>query len=324
LTAAGKAAREQLRLAERWKDKAAQITSHRAFGTILMFSGKFVPAVKHLEQANILYDPVHRGSRVFLPYADSRVACLNFIAWKLLFLGYPDKALVRSHESLAAAHELQPYTLTFALHVSCLFNQIRGDLPIVREQSATLVSLASEHGIPHWVATGTIFQGWALTAEGALDAGIAQMRRGLTAKQATGAQLKVPYYLGLIGAAYIQAGNAMKALELLTEALIRVDRTGEHWFEAELHRLKGEALQTVSAERAAEGEACFQQALAVARDQGARLWELRAATSLARLWRDQGRSTEAQDLLAPIYGWFIEGFDTADLKDAKALLDELR
>jgi predicted ATPase len=227
LDAADKVAREQLRLAERWQDKAAQIISHRALGNILMFCGEFVPALKYLEQALALYDPVHRGSRVFLPYADSRVACLNFIAWSLLFLGYPDKALVRSHESLAVAHELRPYTLTFALHVSCLFNQIRGNLPMVKEQSATLVSLASEHGIPHCVATGTIFRGWALSAEGELDAGIAQMHRGLTAKQATGAQLKVPYYLGLLGAANIQAGNPREALDLLTDAVTRVDRTGE-------------------------------------------------------------------------------------------------
>jgi predicted ATPase len=321
LDAADKAAREQLRLAERYQDKAAQVTGQRVIGNILVFSGKFVPALKYLEQALALYDPVQRGSPVFLPYADSRVACLNFIAWSLLYLGYPNKGLVRSHESLAAAHELRPYTLTFALHVSCLFNQVRGDLRIVQEQSRTLMSLATEHGIPHWVATGTIFHGWALTAQGELDAGIAQMRQGLAAKQATGAQLKVPYYLGLLAAAYTQAGNAAEALGLLTVALTRVDETGERWFEPELHRLGGQAL--LLADRPTEAEASFRKALSVAQAQGARLWELRGATSLARLWAEQGRRHEARHLLAPVYGWFTEGFDTADLKEAKGLLDEL-
>jgi predicted ATPase len=147
------------------------------------------------------------------------------------------------------------------------------------------------------------------------------MRQGLAAKQATGAQLKVPYYLGLLAAAYTQAGNAAEALGLLTVALTRVDETGERWFEPELHRLGGQAL--LLADRPTEAEASFRKALSVAQAQGARLWELRGATSLARLWAEQGRRHEARHLLAPVYGWFTEGFDTADLKEAKGLLDEL-
>ena len=158
---------------------------------------------------------------------------------------------------------------------------------------------------------------------GAAETGIAELRQGLAANEAMGIQLHTPSFLGLLAGLYIGIGNSGEALRLLDEALARVDRLEERWFEADLHRLKGEALLALSPERAAEAEACYHQALAVARDQGARLWELRAATSLARLWRDQGRRAEARDLLAPVYGWFTEGFDTADLKDAKALLDEL-
>jgi predicted ATPase len=159
--------------------------------------------------------------------------------------------------------------------------------------------------------------------DGATEAGIAQLRSGLAAKQAMGVQLHTPGFLGLLAGLYIGIKSSGEALKLLDEALALVDRLDERWFEAELHRLKGEALLGCSPERAAEAEACYHQALAVARDQGARLWELRAATSLARLWRDQGKRAEARVLLAPVYGWFTEGFDTADLKDTKALLDEL-
>jgi predicted ATPase len=133
----------------------------------------------------------------------------------------------------------------------------------------------------------------------------------------------VPYYLGLMAGVLRGAGSGSEALALLDEALARVNRTGERWFEAELHRLKGEALLAYSSERAGEAEACYQQALAVAHKQGARFWELRATTSLARLWAEHGERQKTHDLLAPIYGWFTEGFETPDLADAKALLDAL-
>jgi predicted ATPase len=150
------------------------------------------------------------------------------------------------------------------------------------------------------------------------------MRRGLAAKRAGGAEIKVPYYQGLLAIACLRARQRAEALSLLTEALNRVKRTGERWFEAELHRIESEAVLRAPKGDPAEAETCLRRALAVAQEQGAKLWELRAATSLARLWCDQGRRTQAHDLLAPVYGWFTEGFDTADLRDAKALLDEVR
>jgi predicted ATPase len=174
------------------------------------------------------------------------------------------------------------------------------------------------------LATGTFFHGWAMFAAGdATDYAIAEMRRGLAAKQATGAEIKVPYYLGLLAVAHMQTGCAPEALRLLAEAFARVERTGERWIDAELNRVQGEALLALSPDRANDAEAAFRRGLAIAEAQGAKWWELRVAASLARLWRDQGKRNEARALLAPIYGWFTEGFDIPNLHEAKALLDEL-
>lgn len=232
---------------------------------------------------------------------------------------------MESQQALADARELShPYTLAFALHVNCLFEQVRRDWDVLAERSAELVALAAEQGFPHVLATGTFFRGWALLAAGeAIDQGIAEMQRGLATKQATGAELKVPYYLGLLATAHTLAGRVPEALALLAEALARVERTGERWFEAELYRLKGQALLAPSADSGSAAETSLGHAVAVARRQGAKLWELRAATSLAQLLRDQGKRNEARDLLAPVYGWFTDSFDTPDLNEAKALLDEL-
>ena len=165
--------------------------------------------------------------------------------------------------------------------------------------------------------------GWALTDEGPAEEGIARMRRGLADYTATGAELWVPDFLALLAQAHGRAGRPAAGLELLAEALDRVERNGGRWLEAELHRLRGELLLALPEPDPAAAEACFRRAVAVAREQGARMWELRAATSLARLWRDQGEAAEARDLLAPVYGWFTEGFDTPDLVTARRLLEEL-
>jgi predicted ATPase len=254
---------------------------------------------------------------------DPRVTSLGYLAFILLALGHPDRALARSREALAEARGLaHPVTLALALHLACLLWQFARDARAVRERAEALVALAAEQGFPFWAAYGAVLRGWALAAqEGCTGEGIEQMRRGVAAYRTTGSELWVPHFLALAADVHARAGRATEGLGLLDEALARVEATGERWVEAELHRLRGELLRS-SAERD-RAEACFHRALAVAREQGARMWELRAATSLARLQRDQGRRDDARTLLAPIYGWFTEGFDTADLKDAKALLEEL-
>jgi predicted ATPase len=184
--------------------------------------------------------------------------------------------------------------------------------------------LAREQGLPHWVTYGTIVRGWALAMQGQWQEGIAQIQQGLVAQQATGAEIARPSFLVLLAEAHAAAGQAAAGLSVLAEALTLVDRTGERFHEAEIYRLKGELLLQQAMPDTPQAEACLQQALAVARRQQARSWELRAALSLARLWQRQGQRAAASELLAPIYAWFTEGFDTADLREARALLADLR
>jgi class 3 adenylate cyclase/predicted ATPase len=322
LRAARQVASELLRLGEQHDDP--KLYGHRAMGSSFLFQAEFTDALVHLQRALDTYDPIKHCPPTVTP-ADNRVVCRSFVAWVLQFQGHLDEAAAQGRRALAEAYELaHPYTLAFALHASCLFRQVRGDGVTLGKRSAELVTLAADQGFPHLLATGTFFRGWAMPmVGGATDQAIAEMQRGLAAKRATGAELKVPYYLGLMAGV---AGRADRdgAMSLLAEALARVDKTGECWFEAELHRLRGELLLAPSSgSEVADAEVSFQRALALAREQQARLWEVRAATSLAHLWRDQGRRTEARELLAPVYEWFTEGFDTPVLRDAKALLDQL-
>jgi predicted ATPase len=172
-------------------------------------------------------------------------------------------------------------------------------------------------------AFGSIFLGWAIVERGEGQAGIARLEEGIAAFQATGARLHSSWWLGLRAEAYGKIGQPEEGLTVLAEALRAVEDTGEHFYEAELYRLKGAFLLQLSSDNQREAEACFQHALTIAQSQGAKAWELRAATSLARLWQHQGKRQQAHDLLAPVYHWFTEGFDTPDLQEAKALLDAL-
>jgi predicted ATPase len=196
-----------------------------------------------------------------------------------------------------------------------------GDNAALAERADQLVAVGTEQGFPQWRSQGMIYRGWAKIIHGDVTEGAALLRTGSAAYRATGAQLFVPHYLDLQAAACELAGQLEEALSLLDDALELVERTGEHWLEAELNRHKGQLLLRQGHSGAAEE--LYRKALSIAKEQEAKLWELRAAVNLARLRRDQGRRAEARDIVAPVYGWFTEGFDTPDLKDAKALLDEL-
>jgi predicted ATPase len=326
LALAREAAAESLRLSERQDDDAGTLaSSHRSVGTAAFALGDLSAARLHLERALVLYDPERHRPLAFAYAQDVRVAGLSWLALSLFVQGFPEQALRRSDEAIAAAPEFRhPATTAQSLLCACVLSELVRRRRQVQAHAEELVALATEHGLPFWLAMGTIMQGWALADAGEAEAGIAQLRRGLIAWEQTGAALIVPYYLGLLAKALAEAGRPGEGLGALAEALDRVATTGELWLKAELHRLRGELLLAPPTPDQPEAEACFRQALAVAREQDARMWELRAATSLAQLWRDEGRRAEAHDLLAPVYGWFTEGFDTADLKDAKALLDELR
>jgi predicted ATPase len=206
--------------------------------------------------------------------------------------------------------------------MTAVVHQFRRDAKAVQEHAEALMALSTEKSFPHWLAYGTIIRGWALTAQGEGAEGITQMRQGLVAYRAMGAEIHRPYFLGLMAEAYGKVGQLEEGLAVLVEALAVVDKTGERNWEAELHRRKGELLLAVSEENQADAEACFHKAVGIARRQNAKSFELRAVMSLSRLWQ-QGKQEEAHQLLSEIYGWFTEGFDTADLKEAKVFLEEL-
>jgi predicted ATPase len=183
--------------------------------------------------------------------------------------------------------------------------------------------VACEQAISSLLPHGIFLRGWALSVQGQREEGIEQMRQGLIPMRTGSDEVNVPFFLALLAEVYQKAGQIDTGFNTLAEALTRVEKMGTHFYEAEIHRLKGELLLQQSPDNQPEAESCFQHAITIAQHQSAKSWELRASTSLARLWRSQGKRAEARELLEPVYSWFTEGFDTADLRDAKALLDEL-
>ena len=255
----------------------------------------------------------------------TRPGPLAFLAAMTLWqLGYPDQALKRGNEALAFAQTLSdPFSLALAEYDFGVLRQYRREAGAAQETEEGVIALSAEHGFPDWLAQATTLRGWAMAEQGHNEEGIAQIKEGLAAYRATGAELNWPYFLTLLAEAYMETGRLEDGLSVLTEALAAADEHEDRHHEAEIHRLKGELLLRQDDSSAAEAQSCFLRAIDVARKQSAKSFELRATTSLARLLNEQGRSDEARTMLAEIYGWFTEGFDTADLKDAKALLDEL-
>jgi predicted ATPase len=299
------------------------LEAHAALGVSSLYLGAFAAAQAHLEHGIALYDPQQHREHTFRYGQDPGMFCHSYHAWALWPLGYPIQAVQHMHAALALVPDLaHPFSRAAALHYAARVHQFRREAQLTQETVETSVTLATEQGFAFWATTGTILRGWALSAQGQGAEGIRQMRQGLTAWRATGAAISLPNWLGLLAEAYGRVEQLAEGLPLLEEALVAVHSTGERFYEAELHRLKGELL-LLATDKEAEAEACFQQALAVARRQQAKSWELRAAVSLARLWHQQGKCAEAHALLAPVYGWFTEGFDTTDLQEAKTLLEEL-
>jgi predicted ATPase len=215
-------------------------------------------------------------------------------------------------------------TLANGVHHDCLFHQLARDSTAVRSQAQALTSFATEHGLPFWQALGGLFHGWALVRSGRIEEGLAELRAGLTAYRATGGRLYLPYAHTLLADACHQAGARAAGLEALAEARSVLEETGVRGFEAQVHQVEGRLLLLAPAADPAAAERCFEAAIGVARRQGARLPQLRAALDLARLWAGQGQRSRGYDLIAPLYTRFSEGFGTVDLRDAAALLDELR
>jgi class 3 adenylate cyclase/predicted ATPase len=323
LDLAQRLAEDLLRLSRQRSDYAGLVLGYLSSGRNLFFGGRFASSRSHLEEVLALYDPNCHCSLVDQAGIHPQVVSQAYLGTVVFCLGFPDQALAQSNAAIAEARRLaHPPSLAVSLTNGTTVLSLVGDHAILGEWVDQLVTVTTDQGFPFWRAQGTINRGWVKVRNGDVIEGISLLRSGSTAYRATGAESLTPYFTALLARACEIAGQVEEAVTLLDNALQIVERTGERWFAAELNRHKGQLLLRQGQSEAAEELYC--KALGIAREQEAKLWELRAAVSLARLRRDQGRRAEARDLLAPVYGWFTEGFDTQDLKEAKALLDELR
>jgi predicted ATPase/DNA-binding winged helix-turn-helix (wHTH) protein len=326
LRTARELARQLHALAREAKDDALLVEAHRASGAALFYLGAFPQARHQVAQCLRLYNPRQHGSHTVLYGFDPQIVGLGYMSLLLWFLGYPAQAQARRQELLRHTQSLShPYSLAVALGTAAMLHQCCREAACLEAGVQKMITLSADYGFPHALAMGMILQGWAMVMQGRGAAGVTRLQEGLRAERATGEFIRRPYYLFLLAEAYGNVGQAAAGLHILAEALPLVATTAERWWEAELYRLKGELLlQENSGDQAHAAVACFRQAVAVARRQHAKALELRAAISLGRLWQSQDQRREAHDLLAPVYEWCTEGFATADLQEAKRLLEELR
>jgi predicted ATPase/class 3 adenylate cyclase len=313
-----------LRLARHANDPVVAVVAHYAIGASQYFLGELPEARRHLEDGIARYTPENPRARAFRVAQDPGVACQSYSAWCLWLLGFPDQALARAQDALALARNLShPFSLAFAQCWLACVSQLRRDARTVLKQANVTVTLTTEQGFPIWTAMATSFRGWALAMLDKGEEGVVELQKGIAAWKATGAGAWLPFYCIMEAEAFDVCGRAKDALQKLDDAQVAMEKTEERWCEAEIYRLRGALLLRHSIPPQREAENWFQRALDVAGRQRAKSLELRSATSLARLWRDQGKRTDARALLAPIYGWFTEGFDTPVLQEAKTLLDQL-
>jgi class 3 adenylate cyclase/predicted ATPase len=311
-------AQELLCIAERHRDPVLRLMGHRTIGNAQVSMGEFAPARGHLEQVLALYDPAQHRSLAIDYTFDPRVASLSYLSLALFALGYSDQALARSREAVSGARELSHLnSLAQALFFAGILRQLLRDPQEARVHADALISLATEQGFPYWLAGARIVHGWAAARQGRPEEGLVEMHDAMAAYMATGARHLVSYFTTLIVEAEL---HSTPSEDSIAGALSRTKSTGERWIEAELNRLQGELLLLLAPPQQGEAEACFHRALAVARQQGAKMWELRTATRLARLWRDQGKLQDAHNLLSLSYECFTEGLDMPDLREAKLLL----
>jgi predicted ATPase len=317
-------AEELLERAQHVKDPGPRIAGHVALGISLVHTGPQSSARQHFEQAIALHS-VEQHLPLALRYSLELGTIANaYCAWSLWLLGYPDQALDRGNQTLALLDRItHPYTQSRALYWNAVLHHFRREWSIVDVRAAGAMKSASEHGFALVRAAGQIMHGAALTAQGQGTAGSEQIREGLEAYRITGARFQRPYHLTMLAEALLTEGLQEQALEALEDAANLAAQSGERYYEAEIHRLKGTLLLVGSPDDPKNAETCFHQALEVARDQEAKSLELRATMSLARLWERLGKADKARALLTPTYQWFTEGLDTPDLEDARGLLDEL-
>jgi predicted ATPase len=303
-------------------NEATLLFGHYLHGHIRFYLGEFAPAHALFKQCDGLKDPAHRAVYAALSLEDPHTTNLAWLGRTLAYLGYMDQARARMELALSEAHRLDhAYTAVWVSGNACWVEWVAGSPDQVQRHAEQVIALSNQHGFPIWSSLGLLWHGWSLTALGQVQEGLTLLAKGLSAHRATGAVIHTPRALIWMADAYAKVGQLDESLHCLAEAAQLIETTHERYYEAEFCWLRGDLLAATGNRDGAEHH--YQRALAVAKRQSARVFELRTATSLARLWRDQGKRTEAHDLLAPIYNWFTEGFDTPVLQEAKALLDTL-
>jgi len=337
---AGELAKELATLADATGNLTVRLAACNGLGVAAFHAGDFPAALEELERGLAAYDPErHSGGRAPALWGghDAGVSCGVHSAWALWLLGHPDRAATRMREAIDRARSAgYPFILANACAFAATFHACRGEPDAVREASDVATEESAEHGFETVLGAGAIHRGWLLSAGGEGDEAVAQIRSGYDAYRETGAGVGAPTFLGFLAAACATCGRVEEGLAAVAEARAVADSTGSHYWDAELSRLRGTLLLSGSSatrrpsvrrasappQHEAEAESCFTSALATARRQGARMLELRAAVDVARLWRDRGRATEAHALLSDVYGGFAEGFETADLTEARRLLEQ--
>jgi predicted ATPase len=293
-------------------------------GTPSRFTGDISESRTHYDQAIALYDPAEHRTLATRFGQDVGVAVLSFRSYALWVLGYPEAALADADHALTDAREVgQAATLMFALRFTSFTHIFCANYAAANAQADELIALADEKGALLWKTSKMTLKGQLFAVIGKASDAVPMITSGISALRSMGVKVFMPSYFSYLARAYADLGQFDDAWRCVGEAISTIETTKERWFEAEVNRIAGEIALMSPEPDAAKAEAYFERALAVARQQQAKSWELRAAMSLAGLWRDQRKVQQARELLAPVYGWFTEGFDTRDLKEAKALLEEL-
>jgi len=317
-------AEQLLRRAQSKNDSTQLLLAHDALGSASFDMGRLLPAKGHEEAAIFLYDPARHGPFAVSTSFDLKGFALSYVAMTLWLLGYPDQALKRANEAVEFTQTLShPLSLAGVEFFLGIVQQFRREARSAQKAAENAIALSTEHGFAFWLAVATILRGWAMAQQGLNGEAIAQMEEGLAAFHATKAGIGRPRWLSLLAESCIESGRLNDGLSILAEAQAVADETEGRQSETEIYRLRGEMLLKQDPPDAAEAQRCFERAIEIAQIQSAKSFELRATTSLARLLDKQGKRDQARKMFADIYNWFTEGFDTADLKDAKALLDEL-
>jgi predicted ATPase len=316
-------AKQLANIASHENDSSQLVDAQRMVGASQFWRGKLKAAREELQVVLDLYDPRQHATNAWLYGQDPAIVGRGYAAVTLWCLGYPDRGSAKAREALDPA--LAPnhaFSRLFAEILICWLYQFQGNIEQTQRHAEEAIALGADLRAAFWLAGGSVMRGWALAAQGEFKAGLGLIQSGLAQHRATGAVLITPYYLALLASTYERAGQLEEAIGTLDQALAIVRQTGESWYEAELHRLRGDLAlsRTTADEELAETNFC--QAIEIARQQSAKSWELRATISRARLLNKHGKRAEARQRLQATYDWFTEGFETPDLRQAKGLLAE--